>query len=154
MKPLINQNFIRGLLNAPILLLVLMSSCGDDDNESPAVTSVTITSMVPQSPANLVFYQTAAENDRVTITYNYNIVPADGGRIWVQPYTNGSLSDDYLYSQSSVYQGSGNRTVIISIDQGSNTEVNVDQLRVIITDPDQTMDLFEDFIDVDYTFTN
>jgi hypothetical protein len=50
--------------------------------------------------------------------------------------------------------GTGNRDVIFSIDQGSNNEVHVDQLRVAITDPDQNVDLYEEFISVDYTFTN
>jgi hypothetical protein len=127
--------------------------CSEDDSE-PTGNSINITSMDPESPADLVFYQTAATNDRVQISYNYKITHVDGARIWIQPYTGGSLSDDFLYSPSPVLNGTGNRDVIFSIDQGSNNEVHVDQLRVAITDPDQNVDLYEEFISVDYTFTN
>lgn len=116
--------------------------------------SVNITSMDPASPADLVFYQTAATNDRVRIFYDYNITDPDGGRIWIQPYTGGSISDDFLYSPSSVFKGAGSRDVVISIDVGSNTEVHVDQLRVFITDPDQNEDLYEEFVNADYTYSN
>ena len=141
------------ILTLLVFVLTCFTNCGDDDSPE-ASNQVTITSMDPPSPADLVFYQTAPSNDRVSIEYNYTITNPDGARIWVQPYTNGSISDDFLYSPSSVLQGSGSRSVIISIDQGSNAQVEVDQLRIIMTDPDQNQDLFEDFINVDYTFSN
>lgn len=144
----------RGLYILFAFAVIYLSSCSDDDDSQAVNNTVNITSIQPPSPADLVFYESAATNDRVTITYDYNISHPDGGRIWVQPYANGSISDDYLYSQSSVYNGSGSRTVLISIaDEGQTTDVHVDQLRVVISDPDQTMDLFEEFVDVDYTFS-
>ncbi len=72
--------------------------------------------------------------------------------MWVQPYTDGDITPNYLYSSSSVYSGSGTREVGISVDDGDG-DVHVDQLRVIMTDPDQTEDLQEFFVSVDFTFS-
>ena len=110
--------------------------------------------VVPKSPANLVFYESAATNDRVFITYNYQIAHSDGARIWVQPYTNGSKTPGFLYSKSGVFTGSGSRSVIISVEKGGNDDMHVDQLRIIVTDPDQNVDLLERFVDVDFTFSD
>lgn len=155
MKPYFKNLSLRHLSWHIAGILVLLSS-GGCNNDEPALETdqVTVTSMTPVSPANLVFYEAETTNDRITVTYNYQIVHAAGARIWVQPYTNGSKSDDFLYSTSPIYQGSGSKTVIVSIDQGSNDEVKVDQLRIIVTDPDQNVDLLESFIEVDYTFAN
>ncbi|GJM30982.1 MAG: hypothetical protein DHS20C17_36170 [Cyclobacteriaceae bacterium] len=154
MKPLlrINRILVINLALCSFTLLFILG-CSEDDSQ-PTGNSITIISMDPPSPANLVFYQTATTNDRVRINYNYNITHTDGARIWIQPFTGGSISDDFLYSPSPVLNGTGNREVIISIDEDNNSEVHVDQLRVSITDPDQNMDLHEEFINVDYTFTN
>ena len=118
------------------------------------VNQATITSMDPPSPAQLVFFETAITNDRVIITYDYTIANADGARIWIQPYTDGDKSNAFLYTSSKIFSGSGSKTVLISIDEDAVNTVKVDQLRVIISAPDQSTDLFETFIDVDYTFSN
>lgn len=130
--------------------LLVITACGDDGDGSP-VNDISIKSINPESPAVLNHYQTSATNDRVTIEYDYNITHKEGARIWVRPYTDGDPSPGYLYSPSSVFNGKGSRTVLVSIEAGSGT-VNVDQLKVVITNPDQSEYIQERFIDVDYTF--
>ncbi|MDN5213397.1 hypothetical protein QQ020_15105 [Fulvivirgaceae bacterium BMA12] len=141
-----------GTLFFCIVFLLLFSGCKDDDGGLS--NRITITSMDPPSPAQLVFYQSAVTNDRVIITYDYTIANADGARMWVQPYTDGKISNEFLYTSSKVFTGSGSRTVLISIDDDAVSSVKVDQLRIVMSDPDQNEDLFETFVDVDYTFGN
>ncbi len=141
-----------GLLFFCIVFILLFSGCKDDDGALS--NKIVITSMDPPSPAQLVFYQSATSNDRVIITYDYTIANADGARMWVQPYTDGKISDEFLYTSSKVFTGSGSRTVLISIDEDAVNPVKVDQLRIVMSDPDQNEDLFETFMDVDYTFGN
>ncbi len=72
--------------------------------------------------------------------------------MWVIPQTNGSKSPEFLYSSSVVYNGNGTRQVGVSIDEASANPVVVDQLKVTMVNPDQSVDLFELFLDVEYTF--
>lgn len=130
--------------------LVLFLSC-DSDEEGTPVNDISITNVDPESPATLNFYETSI-SDRVTITYNYNISHPDGARIWIIPYTGGDKSEGYVYSSSSVYKGSGQRTVILSVEDIGAGPYHVDQLKISITDPDQNVQLLERFIDADYTF--
>lgn len=132
-------------------LLVFVCSCSDDDGEGGVPENdIVIKSISPESPATLSHYQTSSD-DRVRINYDYNITHSEGARIWVRPYTDGSPSPGYLYSSSSVFNGKGSREVLISIEEDAGT-VNVDQLKIIISNPDQTQDLVERFVEVDYTF--
>ena len=137
-----------------ILPLIYFSNCSPEDDPAPNTNQVNIVSMDPTSPASLTYYQTTSTNDRVNISYNYQIAHPDGARVWVQPYTNGAKSEGFLYSKSSVLTGSGQRSVIISIDPDATSAIHVDQLRIIMTDPDQNVDLLESFVDVDYTFSD
>jgi hypothetical protein len=132
-------------------LLFFVSACGDDDGDSEVIpeNDISIKSISPDSPATLDHYQTSS-NDRVKIKYDYNITHAEGARIWIRPYTDGSPSPGYLYSKSSVFDGKGSRDVLVSIDEDAGT-VKVDQLKIIISNPDQTEDIRERFIEVDYT---
>lgn len=138
----------------PILmcsLLLFLSSCSSDgDGGGTPANDIVIKSISPDSPATLDHYQTSSD-DRVKINYDYNITHADGARIWIRPYTDGSPSPGYLYSSSSVFKGEGSRDVLVSID-GDAGKVHVDQLKLIISNPDQTEDIRERFIEVDYTF--
>ena len=133
-------------------LMVILVSCSDDEGGGGGVpeNDIIIKSISPDSPATLDHYQTSS-NDRVKIKYDYNITNAEGARIWIRPYTDGDPSPGYLYSSSSVFNGKGSRDVLVSIDEDAGT-VHVDQLKIIISDPDQTQDLVERFIEVDYTF--
>ena len=121
-------------------------TCKKDEGRKP--NSIRITGMDPESPATLDF------GEFVVITTDYYITNADGARFWVQPYTDGEISPGYLYSQSNIYDGSGIREVGISVEEGDDPEVVVDQLRVVCMTPDQDETLFEQFIDVNYTFSN
>jgi hypothetical protein len=136
------------LLRKPLWLLLLATtffSCDKDDDDSKGASTVTIVSLDPQSPASLLFGQ------RVTISYDYNILEADGVRIWVMPYSNGTTSPKYSYTSSPLFQGTGSRNVTFTITSGE-TEIVVDQLRVIIADPTGTQVISEYFETVSYTF--
>lgn len=128
--------------------LLVITSCGSD-SEGITANDIAINEISPESPADLVFYETG-QNDRVVIKYDYIISHEEGARIWVQPFSNGSISEGYIYSSSSIFKGKGSRSVLVSIDAGA--EIKVDQLRIKITNPDQSVDLTERFVDVDYTF--
>jgi len=126
-----------------LFLAFALSNCGGNDEGSG--NSMDITVVDPQSPATLKF------NDFVVITYNYSIASAEGARMWIQPYTDGSKTPGYLYSSSKVYTGNGTRQVGVSVD-AEGDPVKVDQLRVVMTDPDQNNTYLEYFVDVDFTF--
>jgi len=130
-------------------LVLIINACSDDDEPSN-VNDIKITSISPESPASLHHYQTSLVLDYVIIDYDYTITNKDGARIWIQPYTEGEISDGYIYSTSSIFTGKGTRTVLVSIEEYAG-EKNVDQLRIIIVNPDGDT-LTERFIDVDYTF--
>lgn len=129
-----------------ILLSVTLYNCGNSD-EDPGINSMDITSINPESPSTLKF------NDFVVITYNYTIIPEDGARMWIIPYTDGDQSPEYLYSSSDIYTGSGTRQVGISVESG-NDPVKVDQLKITMVNPDQSETYIERFETVDYTFEN
>jgi hypothetical protein len=152
------KNIVSRFLNSGAYIMIIsmilgiLGSCSSDGNGSSNVPAndIAVKSISPNSPATLDHYETGS-NDRVKIDYDYNITYADGARIWIQPFTNGSASPGYLYSKSSIFKGTGSRSVVVSIEEDAG-EVHVDQLRIIVSDPDQTTDLTERFVDVDYTF--
>ncbi|MDR8392563.1 hypothetical protein NC796_15515 [Aliifodinibius sp. S!AR15-10] len=125
------------------LSLVLMSCGTSSDDEASNVME--IISINPESPADLSY------GEFVIITYEYMIDNSEGARMWVQPYTSGSISPRFLYSSSSVFHGDGGREVGVSIDDGDDP-VTVDQLRVVMVSPDQSETLFETYIGVEYNF--
>jgi hypothetical protein len=132
-------------------LLIFTSSCGDEKGGgSVPENDIVIRSLSPDSPATLDHYEMSS-NDRVKITYDYNITHVDVAQIWIQPYTDGSISPPYRYSPSTVFKGKGSRDVIVSIGDDIG-KVHVDQLRIKIYNPVTKEDLRERFIDVDYTF--
>lgn len=127
-----------------ILLSFALCNCAKNDDELKG-NSMNVTSIDPSSPATLEF------NEFVIIEYEYNISNSEGARMWVIPYTDGSKSPGYLYSSSTVYTGNGGRQVGVSIDDSSEPVV-VDQLQVIMKNPDQSETLYEEFINVNFTF--
>jgi hypothetical protein len=129
------------------LVMVMMTTCKKDEDDNDP-NSVIIVSLNPDSPATLNF------GDFVVILTDYNITDPLGARIWVQPYTAGEKSPGYVYSSSGVFKGSGNREVGITVRERDDPEVVVDQLRIICTSPDQSETILEEFIDVNYTFSN
>ena len=133
-----------------LLLSVIFFSC-DSENEGTPVNDINITGVDPDSPATLDFYETS-NSDRVAIEYDYNISHPEGARIWIVPYTNGDASEGYVYSSSGVYKGTGKRSVLVSVEDPGTGPTHVDQLKISITNPDQSVQLVERFIDVDYTF--
>lgn len=134
---------------AVLAMSLSVPSC-DSDSEGVPQNDIAIKSISPESPATLDFYETS-QNDRVVIEYDYNISHPDGARIWIQPYKDGAIVSDYLYSSSGVFKGTGTRNVLVSAGDADG-EVHVDALRISIVSPDHSIQLAERFIDVDYTF--
>lgn len=126
------------------LLGCTLFQCSDDEDE-PKGNFMEVVSINPESPASLNF------NDNVQIVYEYNIEHEDGARMWVIPQTNGDDSPGYRYSSSGVFNGSGDRGVIVSIADQADPVI-VDQLWVIMKDPDQSEILYSEYIDVEYTY--
>ncbi len=142
------------LYTALLFLTIAFYQCKDDDDGGPTVfsddegNSIQIIEIDPVSPASLEF------EEFVVITFEYNITHSEGARMWVQPYTEGDTSPGFLYSSSKVYSGSATRQVGISVQDGGDGPVNVDQLRVSMVNPDHSIRLIEDFINVNYNFGN
>ena len=120
--------------------------CGNDDDE-PQGNFIKITSIEPGSPASLMF------EENIQIIYEYNVDNENGAYMWIIPQTDGDDSPGYRYSSSGVYNGSGDRGVIVSIADQEDPVV-VDQLWVIMRDPDTDEDIFSEYIDVEYSFGN
>ncbi len=87
-------------------LFIALIGCSKDSPTGPAApqeSGINIVSMSPGSPSTLKYYQSGT-NDRVSVTYNYNVVEPDGARIWVQPVDNSDEGTVY-YSPSPVLKG-------------------------------------------------
>ena len=132
-----------------LTFLIAMSGCSksDDGASVAAINKVTIKSKTPNTPASLKF------DEEVIIIYDYEIADPNGGRIWVQPYTGGSISPKYSYTSSPLLTGKGTRTVMISITSGTNTVV-VDQLMLEIASAVGKQTISETFEAVNYSFSN
>lgn len=132
-----------------VTLLTAQIGCSKSDDGAPAAATnkVTIKSKTPNTPASLKF------DEEVIIIYDYEIADPNGGRIWVQPYTGGSISPKYSYTSSPLLTGKGTRTVMISITSGTNTVV-VDQLMLEIASADGKQTVSETFEAVNYSFSN
>ncbi len=82
------------------------------------------------------------------ITFDYTVNHSGGTRIFVRPMTDGDLTPGYSASGSIIFSETGTQTVNFSINSGTN--VRVDQLRVRITNADQTETLREFFLPVNW----
>jgi len=90
-------------------------------------------------------------NEKFEITFDYQINHAGGARIFIRPFTDGALTPGYAASGSAGFTGSGTKTVNFSINSGTN--VQVDSLRVMMTNDDQSVTLREFFIPVNLYFS-
>ncbi len=108
--------------------------------------SISNIQLSPSSPASL------ALNQRVNITFDYVTDEVDGVRIFVRPFSNGSLTPHYGAHGSGLYPlGSGSGTGFFTIRSGDAT---VDQLRFQMLNADQSQLLLEFFIPVEYHFSS
>ena len=157
---------------AVFVMLLIACSKGDDTGgpiDEPAGTTgntgntggtnqgigvtVTVTGMLPESPAALKF------GEDVEVTYDYNVTRTDGARIWVLPQTNGDNAPKLQYEGSPKFTGKGTKTVKFTVAEGDS--LVVDQVKIQIGTGgfnllgtvfwDPLDDIFEL---VDYTFTN
>lgn len=127
------------------IMIFALNGCGSDDNDAtPATSKVSIRTMGPESPATLFF------DEKVTVTYDYEVAEPEGIRIWIIPYTDGKISPKYSYSSSPLFTGKGTKEVSFSITSGDMTVV--DQLKISIANADGTVPVSESFEPVDYTF--
>lgn len=109
-------------------------------------TRITGYTLDPTSPGTRIFGQ------NVTVSFSYVTDQAGGVRIFVRPFTGGSLTPDYAACGSPLYNapsGSGNCTFTISSGSGP---VTVDQLRFQIYNADQSALLYEVFVSVNFVF--
>jgi hypothetical protein len=145
----------RLIFSLVILLLICFTACSEDSptgpTSPPEVTKVDITNITPSSPATLKFYETAS-NDRLTITYDYNVIESGGVRIWIKPVSSSGGGTAH-YSPSPVYTGSGSKTVTVSVSSNQDS-VHISQLEILIRNPSQTETISQTYIDVNYIFTN
>jgi hypothetical protein len=130
------------------------SDSSDDGDNTPKATKVTITSMVPASPATIKYYQGTLSDvgKRVQINYDYSIVEPDGVRIWIEPYITPPHPEyQIFFSPSPLFQETGIRTVYVSVKSEAPSVV-VDKLIIKIKDLDQNV-ISETMVDVNYTFS-
>jgi hypothetical protein len=98
----------------------------------------------PDTPDVLAFDQD------VDLTFDYLTRNQTGVRIWARPFTNGQLTPNYGAHGSGIYPaGQGSGSGFFTITSG---QVVVDQIRIQMWDPDQTVLLFEAFLPVYYRF--
>ena len=102
--------------------------------------------LCPAAPARL------ENGEPVNIQYGYYNDEGQNTRIFVRPFTNGSLSPGYAASGSGEYPvGGGINKSYFTITSGN---VKVDQLRFQVTNSNQSVVLAEYFIPVSYVFGN
>ncbi len=89
-------------------------------------------------------------NDRVDITFDYDVQTAGGVRIFARPFTEGSLTPNYAASGSPLYpEGTGTGSAYFTIQAGNTV---VDDVRFQIWNADQTVMLLEFFVPVTYYY--
>ena len=109
-----------------------------------AAHAVTHISLSPDTPDVLGF------SDNVDLSFNYITRQQGGVRIWARPFTNGALTPNYGAHGSPIYPtGAGNGSGYFNISSGN---VVVDQIRIQMWDPDETVLLFEAFLPVYYRY--
>lgn len=88
--------------------------------------------------------------DQVDATFDYITDEPGGARIFLRPFTGGDLTPDYSAHGSPVYPaGSGSGSGYFQINSG---DVTVDQIRARMTNADQSLLLFEEFLPVHYEY--
>lgn len=87
--------------------------------------------------------------EQVDISFEYDASSiGEGVRIFVRPFTDGSLTPGYGASGSPVFTGNGTHTVNFRLNSGTN--VRVDALRITVLNPDQTTTYQTFFIPVNW----
>lgn len=134
----------RALVTALLIagLITGISSCS---KENGSTNTIQILSVTPSSPADMPF------GEFILIRYEYQIDHPEGARMWIQPYTNGEITPGFSYSSSKIYSGIGSREVGVSVKQG-DAPIKVDQFRIVMVTPEQEDNLYEKFMDVNFTF--
>jgi hypothetical protein len=88
--------------------------------------------------------------DQVDVKFKYITDEPGGVRIFVRPFAGGDLAPGYSAHGSPIYPaGSGSSAGFFQIGSG---DVTVDQVRVRMTNADQTLLLFEGFLPVHYQY--
>lgn len=138
-----------------LALCLVMSLCMVGVADAIASSDVINIKLSPLSPSSLTFW------DYVNISFDYYTDKPDGVRIYIRPFTNGSLTPRYSTSGSPLYPStilSGDDAFFTSSGTARFTirygEVDVDQLRVRILSADRSRLLREFFIPVAYHFTS
>ena len=86
----------------------------------------------------------------VTLSIDYKIDEASGGRIFILPFTNGAWTPNYAVSGSPIYgPGTGTCTPHMTITSGS---VVIDHVRVKLVSPDQSETWLEFFLPVSFIY--
>ena len=144
----------RLLLALIVILASMLTGCSSDTTSYTFSISNIVFS--PPSPSNLTY------GDNVEITYDYSTNFPYDFSIMVEPYTDGSLSENsdsvgtFLHPKAGGEHGSIITRVghgWVSIDSKGQTGSSiVDQIHFLITDEDDIALLYEIFADVNYTF--
>ncbi len=110
-------------------------------NGSGAVTNIQLT---PPSPALLEF------GADVNISFDYETDHVDGVRIFFRPFSGGNPTENYAAHPSPVYPfGNGAGTGFFTIETG---QVIVDEIKLLMVNPDQSVTFHEFRFPADYTF--
>lgn len=87
-------------------------------------------------------------NQDVNVSFDYSIDVPDGARVFVRPFSNGSLTPNYGASGSPIYPfGSGSGASVFRIQSGL---VRIDEVRFTVYNAAQTELLLTFFVPVDY----
>jgi len=111
---------------------------------TPYEHSISNIQLDPPSGGIEIFIKTI----QVEVTFDYTTAETGGVRIFVLPYTDGSLIPNYTSSESPLYpagQGKGEGDFTIQ-----SKGVTVDQIRFKMTSADKSRVLYESFISVNY----
>ena len=145
--PSTHSNYLKYLV---FCISCILFACGNDD-PAPEVTHVEIISMSPESPADLKYYKTGSQ-DRVEIKFRYVVTEEEGVRIFIQAQESQSYTGTGYYSPSPVYKATGEKTNMISVESDEE-QVVFNKLRIRIRSADNSTLLSEEFVDVNYTFS-
>jgi hypothetical protein len=95
---------------------------------------------------------TFLHGEDLVINFNYEVNYAGPVIVYVRPFTNGELTSGYVASGSPAFTGSGVGTSSFHFNAGEN--VWVDEIRVQITNDDQSILLDEFFVPVNYAWSS
>lgn len=132
--------------NISKIAIMLVCICWVGSTTTKAANTITNILFTPSSPSGML------NNEHVNITFNYTTDLVGGARIFVLPYTGGSLSPAAAVSGSPLYSfpgGSGSGFVTIL-----SGDVVVDQIRFQMTNSNQTITYVDFYRNVNYTFGN